>query len=250
MSLNSDQEMDKHIEVIEEEEEAKQVGERRTQYVRNGEQKPKEEQEQERHTISDAPSPPIRAMTITHSSPRYQKPSTPPLDSSSPSSLSSHQSFHEYELNHPSTAPLETSPPAMANRVVQADPVVGTMANPVAQKGFIRVGDVEAGTNNRGGGDQRKRPNSSISRWKMTESMVEKALLGLRISGFVFCLISFSVMAADKAQGWALDSFYHYKEFRLVFLLASLGFLFSKSSTVCGKNLTNGKLISRIFFGF
>lgn len=95
------------------------------------------------------------------------------------------------------------------------------MANPVAQEGFISVGDVEAGANNRGGVDQRKRPNSSISRWKMTESMLEKALMGLRISGFVFCLISFSVMAADKAQGWALDSFYQYKEFRLVFLLTS-----------------------------
>jgi hypothetical protein len=46
--------------------------------------------------------------------------------------------------------------------------------------------------------------------------MVKRALLGLRISGFVFCLISFSVMAADKAQGWALDSFHQYKEFRLV----------------------------------
>lgn len=60
------------------------------------------------------------------------------------------------------------------------------------------------------------RPNLSILRRTTRESMVKRALLGFRISGFVFCLISFSVMAADKAQGWALDSFYQYKEFRLV----------------------------------
>ncbi|CAI0390572.1 unnamed protein product, partial [Linum tenue] len=40
------------------------------------------------------------------------------------------------------------------------------------------------------------------------------ALLGSRFSGFVFCLISLAVLAADKDQGWALESFYRYKEFR------------------------------------
>ena len=48
------------------------------------------------------------------------------------------------------------------------------------------------------------------------ESMVRRVLFGLRISGFTLCLISFSVMAADKNQGWALDSFDRYKEFRFV----------------------------------
>lgn len=230
MSLNSDQEMDKQRK-----EEAKQGGEKRTQFVRKEEQKPEEEEEeqaqekhtqyvrkkeqkkpeeeeeaQEKHTISDAPPSPT-----THSSLRDHKPSSPHLDSSSPSSLSSDRSFHSNELIHP-TVPLETSPLAVANRVFRADPVVVAHVNPEAQEGFTSVREVEAGTNNRGGSGRRLRQNLSILKGPRRENMVTRALLGLRISGFVFCLISFSVMAADKSQGWALDSFYNYKEFRLV----------------------------------
>jgi hypothetical protein len=211
MPLNSDQEMDKHIEVIEEE--AKQEGENHTQYVRKEEQKPEEEQAQEKHTISDAPPSP---SPTTHSSPGDHKPSSPPLDSSSPSSLSSDRSFHSNELKHPTALPATPSP-AAANRAFPADPVVvAAKVNLGAQEGFTSVREVEPGTNNRGGADRRLRPNLSILRRTRRESMVKRALLGLRISGFVFCLISFSVMAADKAQGWALDSFHQYKEFRLV----------------------------------
>lgn len=57
-----------------------------------------------------------------------------------------------------------------------------------------------------------------LSTWKQTnrDSLVKRVLLGFRICGFVFCLISFSVMSADKNRGWALDSFYRYKEFRFL----------------------------------
>jgi hypothetical protein len=38
--------------------------------------------------------------------------------------------------------------------------------------------------------------------------------LGFRVSEIVLCLISFSVMAADKTKGWSGDSFDRYKEYR------------------------------------
>lgn len=53
------------------------------------------------------------------------------------------------------------------------------------------------------------------SKWA---SLVRKALLGFRVSAFLSCLVSFSVMVADRDKGWARDSFYKYKEFRLTFL--------------------------------
>lgn len=54
----------------------------------------------------------------------------------------------------------------------------------------------------------------STKRRSRREEMVRKAALGFRVLGIVFCLISFSVMAADKTQGWAGDSFERYKEYR------------------------------------
>ena len=44
--------------------------------------------------------------------------------------------------------------------------------------------------------------------------MVEKAVLGFRFSEIVLCLILFSVMGADKTQGWSGDSFDRYTEYR------------------------------------
>ena len=46
------------------------------------------------------------------------------------------------------------------------------------------------------------------------EMMAKKVALGFRLSEVVLCLISFSVMAADKTRGWSGDSFDRYKEYR------------------------------------
>ncbi|RDX70960.1 CASP-like protein 4A2, partial [Mucuna pruriens] len=45
--------------------------------------------------------------------------------------------------------------------------------------------------------------------------MAIKVALGFRLCEVVLCLISFSVMAADKTRGWSGDSFDRYKEYRL-----------------------------------
>lgn len=59
------------------------------------------------------------------------------------------------------------------------------------------------------------RPSSM--RRSRREEMVQKAALCFRVLGLVFCLISFSVMAADRTQGWAGDSYERYKEYRYLF---------------------------------
>nr|KYP56347.1 UPF0497 membrane protein At5g62820 family [Cajanus cajan] len=53
----------------------------------------------------------------------------------------------------------------------------------------------------------------SLERRKLPEA-VSKAVLGFRLSEVVVCLISFSVMAADKMQGWSVDSYDLYREYR------------------------------------
>lgn len=48
------------------------------------------------------------------------------------------------------------------------------------------------------------------------DELLKKVNFWFRVLGFLFCLISFSIMAADRNKGWTLDSFRRYIEFRYV----------------------------------
>lgn len=78
------------------------------------------------------------------------------------------------------------------------------------------------------GGEDGRRSGTvaSILRRTKREEIVKRAALGFRVSEFVFCLISFSVMAADKTQGWSGDSFDRYKEYRCLSLSRFRTFIF------------------------
>ncbi|KAG5032044.1 hypothetical protein JHK82_015636 [Glycine max] len=77
-----------------------------------------------------------------------------------------------------------------------------------------------------GGGERRSRSAAAAEGWK-TDETVSKAALGFRLSEVVVCLISFSVMAADKTQGWSGDSFDRYKEYRYCLSVNIIGFAYS-----------------------
>ncbi|XP_027352592.1 CASP-like protein 4A1 [Abrus precatorius] len=112
----------------------------------------------------------------------------------------------------------------MAHRF-QVEPAVVTKVDPGAEDGFVGVKDVELATGT--AGNRRLRPDiSGLLRSKKIATW-SKLLLGFRITAFVFCLVSFSVLAADKKQGWALDSFYFYKEFRYSLSVNVIGFAYS-----------------------
>ncbi|KAJ8750117.1 hypothetical protein K2173_014032 [Erythroxylum novogranatense] len=129
------------------------------------------------------------------------------LDSPPESSLSS-----DHGLSPPDTKPKKPPSP------VAVQPT----------KSESRGKDAEVvGHSEEGGGGRRQRPNLSLLRQGKREAIKRRALLGFRILGFVFCLVSFSVLAADKNQGWALDSFHHYKEFRYCLTVNVIGFVYS-----------------------
>ncbi|KAG9449985.1 hypothetical protein H6P81_009950 [Aristolochia fimbriata] len=100
------------------------------------------------------------------------------------------------------------SPPAVVNRANREDP-------PPASK-------VEAPS-----GERRSKVVLGILRRSKREALLKRAELGFRICGLIFCLISFSVMAADKTQGWAGDSFERYKEYRYCISVTVIGFMYS-----------------------
>ncbi|KAI4336133.1 hypothetical protein L6164_014701 [Bauhinia variegata] len=76
------------------------------------------------------------------------------------------------------------------------------------------------------GGEHREKSRAATGRSKR-EMMLRKAALGFRLSELVLCLISFSVMAADKTQGWSGDSFDRYKEYRYCLSMNVIGFVYA-----------------------
>ncbi|KAF7130405.1 hypothetical protein RHSIM_Rhsim10G0022200 [Rhododendron simsii] len=78
-----------------------------------------------------------------------------------------------------------------------------------------------------GGGGRRPRAGRSGLRRGMREETVRKVGLGLRVCGLLFCLVSLAVMASDKNKGWAVDSFFRYKEFRYCLSVNAIGFVYS-----------------------
>ena len=66
------------------------------------------------------------------------------------------------------------------------------------------------------------------------EAKLTKALLGLRITAFVFCLISFSVLAGAKKKGLFQFSFYNFRELKYVALAPS--FLSTHGACACVMN--------------
>ncbi|KAL1832269.1 hypothetical protein ACET3Z_001920 [Daucus carota] len=75
-------------------------------------------------------------------------------------------------------------------------------------------------------------PQKEISRKQSTkrtgdDQVLKKVNFWFRVFGFLFCLISFSIMAADRDKGWTLDSFHRYIEFRYCLTVNVIGFIYS-----------------------
>ncbi|XP_048138245.1 CASP-like protein 4A3 isoform X2 [Rhodamnia argentea] len=103
-------------------------------------------------------------------------------------------------------------PPWAANRAARDED-----APPAAAKAGGRGGREEG----------RSTAVSTILRRSSMREMVKRAGLGFRMSEMILCLISFSVMAADKTQGWSGDSFDRYKEYRFCLSVNVIGFAYS-----------------------
>ncbi|EOA27631.1 hypothetical protein CARUB_v10023779mg [Capsella rubella] len=74
---------------------------------------------------------------------------------------------------------------------------------------------------------QRSGAVSAILRRSRREEVVKFSALGFRLSEVVLALISFSIMAANKTQGWSGDSFDRYKEYRFCLSVNVVAFVYS-----------------------
>ncbi|KAJ9135306.1 hypothetical protein P3X46_032509 [Hevea brasiliensis] len=189
-------------------------------------------------------SPPDSTCSLDHSSMSHCYALSPPqIKQSKYKSPPEDQISHSYVFSSSpdvkSAKPPSPPPPAAAAAAAVHVSKVGSDA----QDDEV-VKSAEDGITG-GGGSSRRRANLSISGRKR-EIVKRKTLLGFRFFGLVFCLASFSIMAADKNEGWALDSFYRYKEFRYCMSVNVMGFVYSGLQAYdLAYSLATGKLVSQ-----
>lgn len=151
------------------------------------------------------------------------KSASPPVESPPRSSISSGESNlthgsspreEKASISPPRPVDKDPEPKVELKKSVKNESLALVKVDHVATDVHSSVG-VDGGRDG-GGGETRRRLRQRLSSFKVSqrENMVKKAALGFRIFGFLFCLVSFSVMVADRKQGWAIDSFQRYKEFR------------------------------------
>ncbi|KAK6924864.1 Casparian strip membrane protein domain, partial [Dillenia turbinata] len=134
-----------------------------------------------------------------------------------------------FPLRSPSKDPAKpvfTSPPQQPESVTvkpQSQSPVVVQLNRSIRDELTAVTKVERG---RGVRDGEGRALNLL--WRSArEKLLKKVELGFRVLEAVLCLISFSVLAADKTQGWSGDSFDRYKEYRYCVAINVIAFVYS-----------------------
>ncbi|KAL4634014.1 hypothetical protein ACB092_04G166300 [Castanea dentata] len=134
------------------------------------------------------------------------------------------------------------SPLVVFNRAMREEPPMSVTK--VGPSGGVGGGG--AGVVGRGVEDGRRSAHMSMLRRSKRDIMVGKAALGFRFSEIVLCLISFSVMAADKTQGWSGDSFDRYTEYRYCLSVNVIAFVYSGFQAYdLAYNMITGKHVIR-----
>ncbi|KAL7153454.1 hypothetical protein ABFS83_04G169900 [Erythranthe nasuta] len=148
---------------------------------------------------------------------------------------------------------METSPAVVGvNKMVREEPPPGVkkLGRPVGGGGG--GGGLEEGYGGGGGGgedevggERRSRAAvASILKRSGRNVAVRKLALGFRVFEMIACLVSFSVMAADRTQGWSGDSFDRYVEYRYCVAVNVIGFGYSGFQAFdLGYHLGTGKRV-------
>ncbi|URD97858.1 hypothetical protein MUK42_32012 [Musa troglodytarum] len=133
-----------------------------------------------------------------------QNPIPPPLPSEKAPSRPQTPARGDAPAGSPIRSPLRhadsTNPPPV---------VTVAKANRTSRDGASAVARLDGAGGVRAGARGLGTASEIVRRQRMT-----RAEAALRAAAVVLCMISFSVMASDKTEGWAGDSFDRYKEFR------------------------------------
>ncbi|KAJ6814169.1 CASP-like protein 4A3 [Iris pallida] len=114
------------------------------------------------------------------------------------------------QIEHPTPSPAKLPPPRPASFPAQTQTPAAVTAAAAAKT-------------DRGG----SRSATWTLRKDRASASVGKLAVGVRLAAATLCLISFSVMAADKRKGWALDSYDQYNEYRYCLSVNVIGFVYA-----------------------
>ncbi|KAK3018544.1 hypothetical protein RJ639_003901 [Escallonia herrerae] len=167
---------------------------------------------------------PLRSDSPLHSDDPFPPPDKSP--SKSPSrAIVTVDRYYSTSLRSPVRS--HQKPPDTLNVSSNSPPPVLVINRSVVEDPGL-PGATKVGPGDGIGGERRSRASvAGILRRSSGEVTVERAALGFRVCEVVLCLISFSVMAADKTQGWSGDSFDRYKEYRYCLAVTVIGFVYS-----------------------
>ncbi|XP_044484672.1 CASP-like protein 4A2 [Mangifera indica] len=170
-----------------------------------------------------------------------------PLDSTSSPYASPITSPQKSPI-YPDEKPISKTIVAVSDKFTQCSPAPEKMLEPplpvslheaLRENGVSLLTAVDPGEGVRSGSTRR--------RGLRTSEKLRVVNIGFRLIEVVLCLISFSVMAADKSQGWSGDSYDRYKEFRYCLSVNVIAFVYAGfQAAYC---LMMGSEIRRIHVG-
>ncbi|GMI71479.1 hypothetical protein HRI_000817200 [Hibiscus trionum] len=164
------------------------------------------------------PGPPEPKKTPSpHVSP-VVSPSKPPVDNCKALvAVDKSTQLNSSSLHSPSPPLPPTTPPQQPSNL--------TVNRAVREEGPGMT--TKTKVNGGAGGGVGARAVAAVLRRSKVKETVKMAALGFRLSQIVLCLISFSVMAADKTSGWSGDSFDRYKEYRYCLSVTVIGLVYA-----------------------
>ncbi|XP_047328789.1 CASP-like protein 4A3 [Impatiens glandulifera] len=209
---------------------------------------------------SDDPNQPPEEINTSPS-----KPPSPGIFSVSkflpPLRYTNHQQKLTRQKSELISLPPPPPPPPMFSLSVNEAAARRTQKMALAHKGRPGIGSAGAGGGTTGGGigsagggtgedleggrvvtekrrqERLTRPAVAVapptSPGKGRGTMVKKMELWFRVLEIIGCVISFSIMASDKNQGWTGDSFDRYKEYRYCVAVNALGFAYATFQACC-----------------
>lgn len=184
--------------------------------------------------LSDAGDPPES---------RYVSPEGSPFKIENPKPIVTEGKFTQFT---PLPSPIPPPPPQFpprhqrnARAAAAAPPPTNSSSSeksPSSMVVFNRwVREEGPQTRTRKVGESATTTTTTVNRARRDE-LVGMAALGFRVSQVILCVISFSIMAADKTQGWSGDSYDRYKEYRSLSLYTFLGFKIINRDSVIFNN--------------
>ncbi|VFQ73537.1 unnamed protein product [Cuscuta campestris] len=207
--------------------------------------------ETHKETASDSSLVRFFEMENWKQDPVTGKPETAVSSDSSPASYeeNSTTNIHKHTTSGDGITDIQYSPPAESEEkaiISVGEDVAGEEANgkrsgeqdslALVKIDQYGAGDMDGGGGAGGGrgGENRRRLKESLSELRKSERQkaMKKGALSFRVFGFVLCLASFSLMVANRKQGWAMDSFELYREFRYSVSVNAMGFVYSGAQAI------------------